>query len=611
MNPFRRRVKKILAAVLLLSAFYFCNAQDAVYIDSLKSELSKCTEDTNKFWLYTDIAWQYIGITPDSFMLYNRSAFQLAIKANYLKGIAKCYYNFGVNYFNQGQYEKANLMLLQAVPIFENLNNKKALAATYNCIGNVLKELKEFDLSLAYQKKALKLQMEIGARTGTCNSYVNIGNIYMEKEDNKLSESFYYQALKIALEQEDKPLCAKIYNNLGISMKNQGDYDRALDYYRLSSKIKDSMQIIAGLAITYNNMGELFTLKGNAAEAKEYFFKALSLATESSSKDDRRNAYAGLAKVYAMLKQYEDAYTYQKKYSELNDSLYVSESTKNITELQTKYDTEKKEHEIEKLSNIKTTQDMKLKQNRILIYSIGFGSVFILITVLLLFNLYKQRQSRKKMFALSIATEEKERKRFAEDLHDGLGPLLSSISLYVNELKSDRHNIKEKHDFLKYTSDLIDDSIKTTRSIANNLMPGILSDFGLVTAVNTFCGKLKRSGNINISVLAENTDKRYNPVLEITLYRVALELVNNSFKHAEPMNITMNIYDDGKFLTLQYTDDGKGFDLNKKLNDPKSGMGLKNIVNRVKSVSGSCNLFSAPSKGMKCDIRVDYRSFKS
>jgi len=220
-----------------------------------------------------------------------------------------------------------------------------------------------------------------------------------------------------------------------------------------------------------------------------------------------------------------------------------------------------------------------------------------------------QRQSKRKILSTIVETEEKERKRFAEDLHDGIGPLLSSVSLYMNELQCEKHSQDKKMEFLKIANNLLDESIRNTRIISNNLMPGVLNDFGLINSLEAFCAKLIKNGTIEVSIHSDLKDKRYNAVVEITLYRVILDLINNTLKHAAANSIDIEIHEKDKFIYLSYSDNGKGFDVEKTMNDPQKGLGLNNIVNRIKTIGGTCDFLSILDKGIQVNIKVNYKKY--
>jgi signal transduction histidine kinase len=387
------------------------------------------------------------------------------------------------------------------------------------------------------------------------------------------------------------------------------NYNKALEYYSKSLKIKEELNDPNGIATVLVNISDMDVLIGKYADAINCSNKSLDIAKSIKSLMLQRDNYENLSDAYNKLHDYESAFKYHVFFKQAYDSIFNKESNDKIADMQVKYETEKKQRDIEKLQNEKESQDLKLKQSRIVITSVAVGGILLLIIALSMLNGYRQRQSKRKILTTVVETEEKERKRFAEDLHDGLGPLLSSVSLYVNELQSEKHGPDKKKEFFKTANDLIDESIKNTRMIANNLMPGVLNDYGLINALETFCGKLKKTGAIEVTVHSDLKDKRYNAVVEITLYRVILEMINNTLKHAVANAIDIEIHEKDKFINISYSDNGKGFDVEKTMNDPQKGLGLNNIVNRIKTIGGKCVFQSALDKGTQVNIEVNYKKF--
>lgn len=210
-----------------------------------------------------------------------------------------------------------------------------------------------------------------------------------------------------------------------------------------------------------------------------------------------------------------------------------------------------------------------------------------------------------------IETEERERKRFAEDLHDSLGPLLSSIKIYVNLIQSKSIQGDERENLVKYTNELIDDAVSNARKIANNLMPTILNDYGLVISIKAFCNKLNYTKKINIDFHSFDANLRFDTDIEVVFYRVIMELINNTIKHAQAENINIQLTISNDVLGLDYHDDGKGFEFQGRFDRDASGMGLNNILSRVKSINGRYDLDSAPDKGMTAKIRVKLKNYSN
>jgi PAS domain S-box-containing protein len=217
----------------------------------------------------------------------------------------------------------------------------------------------------------------------------------------------------------------------------------------------------------------------------------------------------------------------------------------------------------------------------------------------------ERKQMERNILSAVIKAEEQERERISREIHDGIGPLLSTIKLYVNELESGDLEPDEKSGMLKQTNELINEAISDTRAVSNNLSPHLIMDFGLVKAVEAFCKKVNLAQKTRI--LFENSlgDVRFDQTLEIVLYRVITELINNTLKHARAskIEISLEIIDDK--LQLTYLDDGIGFDKNKVMEAGGGGMGLKNIGSRLRSVNGNYRLHSRPGAGMLVVVEIN------
>ncbi len=214
----------------------------------------------------------------------------------------------------------------------------------------------------------------------------------------------------------------------------------------------------------------------------------------------------------------------------------------------------------------------------------------------------KSRLTQRRILNTIISTEEKERRRFSKDLHDGLGPLLSSIKLSVSALSKveDEQSRKKIVANVEY---IIDESIKSLKEVSNNISPHILNNFGVGRAVSTFINKIV-APDIHIIFVNEIKGLRFSPEIEAIVYRVVCELINNSIKHASASRIEVNIaYHDGKIL-LFVDDDGCGFDATHIENYHSSGMGISNIASRISSLKGEM-LIDSTNKGTKVSIEVN------
>lgn len=219
-------------------------------------------------------------------------------------------------------------------------------------------------------------------------------------------------------------------------------------------------------------------------------------------------------------------------------------------------------------------------------------------------NISGRRELDKKVRIAIIETEEKERKRFAKEIHDGLGPLLSAIKLYVNELESMNDDTEERSSYIAHINAMIDEAVDSARNVANNITPKVLADFGLAQALSSFCETINATNLLRINLSCEGINRNIGPTPELIFYRIATELINNTIKHANATEIDIRLKAADQKITLSYHDNGSGFDLQQAIDKGDNHMGVKNIISRVRSMGGFFN-FRNTSPGIRIDIQVD------
>lgn len=213
-----------------------------------------------------------------------------------------------------------------------------------------------------------------------------------------------------------------------------------------------------------------------------------------------------------------------------------------------------------------------------------------------------RKRSEKRVLYAIIKTEENERKRFAKELHDGLGPLLSVAKMLISGINSkNKPNVNAK--ITANAKQVVDEAIETIREISTNLSPHVLDNFGLKTAINSFINKLKLVKTIDIVLETNLHNERFNYNVEVILYRVVCELINNTLKHADASEIFVKLNKDDNLLVLKYEDNGVGFDEFLDIGG-SYGMGFDNMENRLKSVNGTIEFDSSPGEGMNAFVEI-------
>lgn len=220
-------------------------------------------------------------------------------------------------------------------------------------------------------------------------------------------------------------------------------------------------------------------------------------------------------------------------------------------------------------------------------------------------NITKRKETEKEILSTVIRTEERERARFAKDMHDSVGPLLSTIKLYVNELKSSSTERTEREDYVNEINGIIDESIRSIREISNNLMPLTISKYGLINALETFFEKVNKTDKIVIEFDTKNMDQRLDPNWELILFRVISELINNTLKHAQAKTIKIKLEKVKGKIVMDFNDDGIGFDVEEVMIKEHKGMGLRNIISRIKSINGQYKFDSSLNNGFSINVNIE------
>ena len=204
-----------------------------------------------------------------------------------------------------------------------------------------------------------------------------------------------------------------------------------------------------------------------------------------------------------------------------------------------------------------------------------------------------------------LQTEEKERSNFSKELHDGLGPLLSTIKLYLQwSLRPMMGRSRKK--IIRKAEEIVEESLNAVKEISNRLSPHLLSNYGLTSAIQSFVNKIKDTNAIKID-FQTNMNTRTDMKIENALYRVIIECVNNTIKYANAKHIYIKIVCSETKLKVQYMDDGRGFVIFKKLSE-KKGLGLFNIQNRIQNLGGDIKMYSNRREGVNYQMTIPLKN---
>lgn len=212
----------------------------------------------------------------------------------------------------------------------------------------------------------------------------------------------------------------------------------------------------------------------------------------------------------------------------------------------------------------------------------------------------QRRRSEERVLSAVIRAEENQRQLISKELHDGLGPLLSSARMSVSALATiplEAHQRK----ILENAEYVIGEAVRSLTEISNNLSPHVLNNFGAARALNNFINKLQPICRTRMTFTTNMRDVRINSDREVILYRVVCELINNTLKHADAENLIIHMTQERDVITIHFEDDGCGFDTEAEY----SGMGLSNIASRISSIKGTLTIDSKIDEGTHVHIRIN------
>ncbi len=610
-------------------------------IDSMANILKTAKEDTNKANILYDLSWEYNAIDfqkaeeyaqrlielsrkikykkgegngyaslgasryfqskyPDAINFYEKSL-ELRKSANDKTGTGGAFNNVAMVYHKQGNYTSAINYYLEALKIFESLGETEKAAKTIQNIGVLYLELKNYQLSLKYGFKALAQWQKLNDNNQISISYNNIGNSYSGMKNYKEAINCYHKALDIEKENRNNLTIGSVYFNLGSVYIDMKAYEKSADYIRKSISLCEDSEDKADLALGYSTLGFLYFETGKTAMAIEQYKKAAKVAESIGSKNNCRLAYHGLKNAYVTQKNYAEALKYSDLYDLIKDTLFSETSGKQIAEMQTKYETEKKEKEnailisANKISLLELNRQ-KIQRNAIIIV---FG--FILFSGLILYNRYRLKNKNKILEEKNLRNiavfkaQEDEKARLSKELHDGVGPLLSLIKLNASSIEVNS-GTKKVIDEIK---ELATEGIKEVRNISHALMPSLLEKKGLEPALEEFFEQINQSGVLKIEFSYKISSIVF-PHIQLNLYRIIQEAITNTLKYAQAKNASVQLTEKNNRIELIIHDNGIGFDIDKT----GSGNGINNIYSRVDFLKGTLEKNTVKANGTKFKILI-------
>ncbi len=585
-------------------SFYGDSVEKAVEYSRQAIAVSiKSSYDSLKVIAYNELGYNayYLG-QFDTAITAHRQAVKIAEDMDHPMLAAASNDFLGRTYTVRGNYVSAVKAHLRALPYREREGNPRGIMMTYRNLALAYEAQENNDRALTYMLKALEITDTLGIPIHKVITYNHLGIIYNNAKAYK--KSIYYLEISLDMTLDlglSDAFLSKAYNTLGNAFNDTAIiagspevasmyFQKALYHYKKALVLKENMNDRNGIALGNINLGMAYVGMKKFKKAHPYLTTGIDISKELGNDNLLRNGYKYLSNVYKGNGSYQQALTYHELYKKLEDSLFNREKSRQIEELRISYETDKKEQQIFLQEAKIAQQEAKLRFNALIVS----GLIVLLLLLSFIGFLAKNRIQKKQALLLKdrelkyredqlsavIDSQEKERKRVAEDLHDGFGQFISVLQMNIDQLILGNRT----EEVLKRTEALLKDMGIELKNICFNLMPKTLTQNGLSVALKELAFQINQTGKITIEVVALGIDGKLSDLQEVSLYRIIQEWLNNILKYANASHIRIQVIKDEQEITVTIEDNGTGF--NPLILQRTKGNGWKNIQSRRQLIKG-------------------------
>ncbi len=621
-----------IASLLLL---YFLSAADGIYAqysdhrgyntDSLERELRKNkslnAEQTAR--IYKALMWGYSEYDIQRSMMYAHKLAEVSRRENYTLALTNSLRVIGMQHYGMCQYDSAMHYLSQALEAsalmigddrYDLSDAEDEQAMIYGTMGNVYNMQGMNTLAIEHYEKVQRICEKYHWNESLATVALNISELYFGIGNYKMAEEYVNTLDSLAQLTGDSLFIAKVHIEKGTLCRDahndleqaERHADAALAYFidrteegswKLTSlhlkasvllstgKLKEAEEIIGSelrlaeemsspydIASALAQQAQLFAQQGKYSKVIESAERALSY--NDMEPQNTLGIYKLLGEAYTKLGKADKAMEQYSKALELQASWSNENHQSALAEQKVRYETEQKEIQIALLQ----------QEKQLMMWLAVSGGALTLLIILLLFNLNRLHRRQKRILATQVAlkSETSERRRIAQDLHDGLGGILSLAKIQL-EAGNQTEAMKA-----------ITGASVEMRRVAHHIMPEALMKLGLVTALTDFIAAVP-----NASFHCHGKAVALEPSVEVLIYRAVYELVNNSMKHSGASSIEVQIIYHPDRITISVIDNGKGFG-----NDTKWGFGLNNISSRIEVYGGKMTAEPNLNPGAEINIEI-------
>lgn len=505
------------------------------------------------------------------------------------------------SYLNLGQYELALEYGLESLDWAERTKDVDLLVYQLCDIAVIYHDFEHFDKGVEYGKRALQIAKRDGA--DPWHQAISYNSIAINFDDWGFLDSalhYHFEVLKMN-PMPDSLSISFTFNNIGNTLLKQEKWEEAERFLWISMGFNRQAANAYSLSSNFTNLGKVYGARGLMGDAGVFFDSALYYSHKSNSLEKVRDTYMDLSEFHEKNKDWKQALEFRDKYYSLRDSVFKVERMKTVNELEAKYQTALMNQKI--MENELLLAKNEVSFRRMLIFS---AMLMVIIGLLGIIHVLSRSRYRKKHELLekekeiavheaeivaTLASQEAEKKRFAKDLHDGFGQLITALRIHVNRFGSPA-SIEKRMETVEQSEQILDEMHREIRQIAFDMMPDTLMKLGVAPALKEFAKRLSVPDSVEITVLAFDMKRRLQELQEISIYRIVQEWCNNIIKYGNATTIEVQLVADDDEVSVTVEDNGEGFDT--RILKQGIGYGWRNIQSRSKLIKAQLEVDSTP-----------------
>jgi len=642
-----RYLKTVFALPLLLAAFC-CNAQgvpagavgrhiDSMYINQLIKKAKKINDPDSGITVFEGIRQMagnigfgegylsaityivyYLGMKGDfeKAMAYNRMAVHYIRQSpGNNRRMAQAYNNLGTSFRGLGQYDSATYYYYRSIAAQQQYGFVDSRAFPYNNLGSIFLTLSRPEQAAAMFKRSAAIAEQENNHRLLAASYYGLGCVYLtyrygERDSFSTAAAYLNKSLQIARQHHFQDIVYNNLSSLGVLYSKQQRFPEAIALYEQSLQLgkQDSyhtLQTLSAIGHTYYDMKDF---KKAAAVLRQAYDKA-----QQFDNDMLPHLSHLLGATYKEQGKLAQAIEYYESYIEANDSLKGNRVQEKINTLRYQYEAARKNNEYIRKELALTRRQALLQRKNTVAYATAAG-VFMLSAFGLLYFRYRrriERQTEKQQLEIaawraSLEGEEKERRRLARELHDNIGGNLSTVKMWLDNIRSRQPFSGTQEKDMSDVLQLVTHTLTEVRNTAHHLMPELLLRFGLTEAVRIFCLNVQKASGIEIQFHYFGYIGQLGRELELVIYRTVQELVQNMAKHSGATSalVQMSMHDTTLSVTVE--DNGKGITADALAGS--TGMGLQTVRTAVEHSGGQFTISSEPGNGTTVEMEFKTES---